>query len=128
MHGQAFATIAASDIERARKWYADTFGFEPVDEGTGGSALYKLDNGTMMLLYPSEFAGTNQATTAGILVDDFNEAAEQIRSKGVEFLDVDLAEGMSTDHGVVTTDEGHKSAWMKDSEGNIIAITEDPAS
>jgi hypothetical protein len=44
-----------------------------------------------VLVYPSEFAGTNQATAASWAVgDDFDEIVEDLRSKGVTFEHYDL--------------------------------------
>ena len=76
------------------------------------------------MLYPSAFAGTNQATAAGFMVDDFDATVAELRSNGVVFEEYDLGEGMATIDGVITLPDGNKGAWFKDSEGNILGLAQ----
>lgn len=119
--------LAASDIDRAKEWYASKLGLEPSMEDTErGMAMY-VHAGSMFLLYMTEAAGTNQATAAGFLVDDFDDVVEQLRANGVTFEDVDFGEGGKTVDGVITAPDGsQKSAWFKDSEGNVLAVSTRP--
>ena len=115
--------LAASDLERAKRWYSDKLGLEPVEEDEYGGATYETGGGTF-LVYTSEFAGTNKATAAGFRVDDFDAAIAELRANGVVFEDVDFGElGVSVD-GVISTPDGKdKAAWFKDSEGNILSLS-----
>jgi catechol 2,3-dioxygenase-like lactoylglutathione lyase family enzyme len=115
------ATVAAADMDRAKAWYRDTLGLEPAMEEEGQGALYRLGD-TMLLLYPSEYAGTNQATSAGFWVDDFDDTVGALRDRGVEFLEFDFGEA-KTENGVLSMPDGQKGAWFKDSEGNILAVS-----
>lgn len=124
MNMQIFATLPALDIERARSWYAEKLGIEPVDSTPDGSLFYDV-GGSMVMVYPSAFAGTNQATAAGLVVKDFDAAAAELRSNGVTFEDYDFGEEFRTVDGVMTAPDGTKGAWFKDSEGNILGVTED---
>ncbi|WP_421952396.1 IS30 family transposase [Pelagibacterium sp.] len=54
------AIVAVSDIERARKFYSETLGLELEEDGMGGVLVYKTGS-TYLLVYPSDFAGTNKA-------------------------------------------------------------------
>ena len=54
----AAATIAVSDLDRAREFYENTLGLSAIYEDAGG-VLYKSGN-SAILVYPSEFAGTQQ--------------------------------------------------------------------
>jgi catechol 2,3-dioxygenase-like lactoylglutathione lyase family enzyme len=65
---KVMATIAVKDIERAKKFYGETLGLKQVNEFEGG-VTYE-SGGVALFVYPSEFAGTNQATSASWLVDD----------------------------------------------------------
>jgi len=115
--------LAASDLERAKRWYADKLGLEPVEEDEYGGLRYEAGGGTF-LVYLSEFAGTNQATAAGFRVEDFDAAISTLRANGVEFEDVDFGEFGSTVDGVISMPDGtDKAAWFKDSEGNILALS-----
>lgn len=115
--------LAASDLERAKRWYEDKLGLEPVTEDEYGGLQYETGGGTF-LVYLSEFAGTSKATAAGFRVEDFDAAITELRSRGVAFEDVDFGEFGSTVDGVISMpDSSDKAAWFKDSEGNIISLS-----
>ena len=117
------AVLPASDLDRAKQWYSEKLGLEPVSEDEYGGVQYEA-GGVMFLVYLSQFAGTNKATAAGFRVDDFDEAVAALRSKGVVFEDVDFGEMGSTVDGVITLADGKdKAAWFKDSEGNILSLS-----
>jgi catechol 2,3-dioxygenase-like lactoylglutathione lyase family enzyme len=118
---QIAATLPASDLERAKAWYARVLQLEPVEITDEGSAWYQAD-GTRFLLYQSQFAGTNQATAAGIRVDDVETAVDELRARGGVFEDYDLGDDLRTVDGIYTSPGGQKLAWLKDSEGNILAL------
>ena len=50
------ATIPASDLGRARKWYADKLGFEHVRQLPGG-LMYDAADTTRFIIYPTPNAG-----------------------------------------------------------------------
>ncbi len=120
-----FASLPASDLDRARAWYENTLGLTPSGLSGEGSLVYELSDSALMI-YESQFAGTNQATAAGIAVRDFDAALAELRSKGVTFEDVDMGDGMATVDGVITGPDGSRIAWFKDSEGNILGLASDP--
>ena len=116
----AAATLAVSDLERARDFYENTLGLAPVQE-VPGAMLYK-SGGSMVLVYPSEYAGTNQATAASWAVgDDFDTIVEDLRTKGVTFEQYDLPE--TTRDGDVHISGEFKAVWLKDPDGNILNLT-----
>lgn len=115
--------LAASDLDRAKRWYAEKLGLEPKSEDEYGNVRY-VTGGSEFLIYQSDFAGTNQATAAGFTVGQFDQVVAELRSRGVEFEEVDFGEFGKTVDGVITSPDGKaKSAWFKDSEGNILAVT-----
>jgi len=115
--------LPASDLDRAKRWYSEKLGIEPVREDEYGGAEYEV-GGAMFLIYRSEFAGTNKATAAGFRVDDFDATVAELRSAGVVFEDVDFGEFGSTVDGVLTMPGStDKAAWFKDSEGNILSLS-----
>ena len=62
-------------------------------------------------------------------VDDVPATVQELRGNGVEFLDYDLP-GLKTEEGIATAEEGGQSfqiAWFTDSEGNIIAVANNPS-
>ena len=114
------ATLPASDFDRAKAWYSDKLGLTPTEEVDDQGAWYET-GGVRFLVYPSGFAGTNQATAASFSTDDFEGAITQLRAAGVVFEDYDF-EDFRTVGGVFTTSDGDRAAWFKDSEGNTLAV------
>lgn len=120
------AALPASDLDRAKAWYSEKLGLQPVWEDEYGGAHYEA-GGTDFLVYVSPFAGTNQATAAGFSVENFDEMIGELRGKGVTFEEVDFGELGKTIDGVISSPDGMgKAAWFKDSEGNILALTTPP--
>jgi predicted enzyme related to lactoylglutathione lyase len=118
------ATIPASDIERAKKWYAETLRFKPSDENPGG-VEYMAGDGTAFILYSSQYAGTNQATAMGFLAKDLSAEVEELKTRGVSFEEYDIP-GVKTVQGIAELPTGERAGWFKDSEGNILALFESP--
>lgn len=118
---QIAATLPASDLERARAWYASVLQLEPSETTEDGSFIYEVE-GSFFMLYASQFAGTNQATAAAISVDDVDAAVADLTSRGAVFEDYDFGADFRTVDGVLTSPSGRKMAWLKDSEGNILGV------
>jgi catechol-2,3-dioxygenase len=114
------AVLPATDLGRAREFYKDKLGLEPAEDGEDG-LVYQLKN-SKFLLYETSFAGTAQNTAADIVTDDLDGDMADLRSRGVVFEEYDFP-GLKTENGVATNDSG-RAAWFKDSEGNILALSE----
>ncbi|MBI5231065.1 MAG: VOC family protein [Coriobacteriales bacterium] len=111
-------------MERAKHFYADVLGFE-IKENAGPTAevLVKSADGTEFALYERPGMPAPQNTTLAFVVDDFDGAASELRSKGVTFEEYDIPEiGLKTVDGVAEM-EGSKASWFKDTEGNIIVMS-----
>ncbi|HEX2090211.1 MAG TPA: VOC family protein [Actinomycetota bacterium] len=119
------ATVAASDIERARTWYRDRLGLSPKREETG-NLWYEFAPGTWLLVYQTGAAGTAQNTQAGWTVTGIETVMEDLRGRGVEFEEYDFGE-MKTANGLLEVPGMGKSAWFKDSEGNTFELSEPAA-
>ena len=114
-------TLPAQDIERAKDWYEEKLELKPVDEAWGGY-WYEVGDDSRFYVYPTEKAGTNEATAMTFSAgDEFDEAVQFLRNRDVEFIEFEMQE-MSTEEGVMTAPNGMKAAWFEDSEGNILAI------
>jgi len=115
--------IPAKDYERAKSWYADKLGLKPVEEVGDQGSYYEVGD-SRFLLYPSEFAGTNQANQLAFEVDDVDATVAELRGAGVEFMELDMPDFKTVD-GVMTMEIAGrelKSGFCTDSEGNIIVI------
>jgi catechol 2,3-dioxygenase-like lactoylglutathione lyase family enzyme len=117
--GQAAATLAVSDMDRASKFYTDTLGFSVAQQSPGGT-LFQGGQGTAFFVYPSQFAGTNKATAMSFNVEDFDATIEELRGKGITFMDFDLGD-FKTENGIAQTPDG-PAAWFTDPDGNIINV------
>ena len=113
------AVLSASDLGRAKAWYAEKLDLKPVEEHE--QEVWYQTGSSRWLLYKSGFAGTNKATSAGFLVDDVEATVAELRGRGVEFQEYDEPDFKTVD-GVATTPDGTKVAWFTDSEGNIISV------
>jgi catechol 2,3-dioxygenase-like lactoylglutathione lyase family enzyme len=116
----AAATLAVSDLGRAREFYESKLGLAAVDEPPG-SVLYRSGN-SVVLVYESEYAGTNRATAASWAVgDEFDAIVDDLRSKGVTFEHYDdLPE--TTREGDIHVMGELKGVWFKDPDGNILSL------
>ena len=116
------ATIPASDFARAKSWYADKLDLTPVEEDEADQGAWYETGGIRFLIYPSGFAGTNQATAATFRTDEFDAAIAHLRAAGVSLIDYDF-EGFQTVDGVFAAPDGNRAAWFMDSEGNTLAVS-----
>jgi hypothetical protein len=80
---------------------------------------YKSGNSTV-LVYKSQFAGSNKATSVTWIVDDVEGTVKALKAKGVAFEHYDFP-GM-TRKGDVHIAGKSKAAWFKDPDGNILAV------
>jgi catechol 2,3-dioxygenase-like lactoylglutathione lyase family enzyme len=113
-----YPTLPARDLARARRFYEQTLGFEPVLVTPGGIIYDAL--GSRFFVYPSQYAGTNQATALAFDVDDLPKIVGELKSRGVRFEEYDMPE-FKSNNGIVQTPDG-PGAWLKDTEGNILGL------
>jgi predicted enzyme related to lactoylglutathione lyase len=117
------AYVPVSDMSRARKFYEEKLGLVAKEEYGGGTGLvYECGKGTSFFMYKSAGAGTSRASQAFWAVEDLEAEVAELRGKGVKFEEYDMP-GLKTVNGI-NTGGGAKTAWFKDSEGNILAISQ----
>jgi len=115
----AVATVAVKDLKAAKKFYGDTLGLKLTPVPEPEVLNYKSGNSTV-LVYKSQFAGSNKATSVTWIVDDVEGTARDLKAKGVAFEHYDFP-GM-TRKGDVHIAGQSKAAWFKDPDGNILAV------
>jgi catechol 2,3-dioxygenase-like lactoylglutathione lyase family enzyme len=119
--------LPAQDLDRARAFYADRLGLEPVDERPGG-LLYRVGSGEFVL-FLSTGRSSGDHTQMGFEVDDIEATVAELRSRGVVFEDYD-APGLRTRDGIADIEgnypskgaSGERGAWFRDSEGNLLGV------
>src|SRR5688500_898511 len=116
-----YAYIPAKDVSRARKFYEEKLGFKAAREEVAGGVVYEFGKGTACFLYPTPNAGTSRASQAFWQVTDVEREVAELKSKGVKFEEYNMP-GMKD--GIMTAG-GAKSAWFRDTEGNILALVQE---
>jgi predicted enzyme related to lactoylglutathione lyase len=114
------AYIPASDLRRARKFYEETIGLKPKEEYAGG-VTYEC-GGAEVFLYPTPNAGTSKASQAFWQVADVEAEVAELKGRGVKFEEYDIP-GIAMKNSIATGG-GAKTAWFKDTEGNILAVSQ----
>jgi catechol 2,3-dioxygenase-like lactoylglutathione lyase family enzyme len=111
--------LPARDLNRARKFYSEKLGLDPIEERPGG--LRYRSNNSFFVLFESAGEASGTHTQMGWEVAD-------IKARGVVFEEYDLP-GLKTANGIAeiagnypSKGVGEKGAWFKDSEGNLLGI------
>lgn len=122
----AATRLPAQDLERARAFYRDRLGLDPIEERPGG--LRYLLGGSEFVLFASSGASPGTFTQMAVYVDDLETTVKALRERGVEFENYD-SPGLKTRDGIAEIEgnypskgSGERAAWLHDSEGNLIAI------
>jgi len=117
---QPVATIAVRDLDTARRFYEDKIGLTPAREEEGPALTFRC-GAFSLLVYKSDYAGTNKATSVTWMVgDEIGDIVRQLGSKGVAFEQYDMPDVVRD--GDVHVFGAIKSAWFKDPDGNIHAL------
>ena len=116
----AVANVAVKDLDTARRFYEHTLGLVPVHNEGGELIVYRSGN-TVLNVYRSQFAGTNQATAVTWVVgDQLDAVVRQLKERGVRFEHYDMP-GLRRE-GDVHIGGDMKVAWFKDPDGNILNV------
>ena len=119
--------LPAQDLERARAFYAEKLGLEPVEERPGG-LRYRCGAGSFVL-FASTGVASGDHTQMAWEVDDIEAVVHRLRSRGVVFEEVDVP-GLQTVDGIAEVEGnypssggvGERAAWFRDSEGNLLGV------
>jgi catechol 2,3-dioxygenase-like lactoylglutathione lyase family enzyme len=118
--------LPAKDLERARKFYSEKLGLEPVEQRPGG--LRYQCGGANFALFASAGVASGTHTQMAWEVDDIETAVAALRTRGVVFEDYDTP-GLQTVNGVAditgnypSKGVGERGAWFRDSEGNLLSL------
>jgi catechol 2,3-dioxygenase-like lactoylglutathione lyase family enzyme len=118
--------LPAQDLDRARAFYAEKLGLEPVEEREGG-LRYRCASGEFSL-FASGGAPSGAHTQIAFEVDDLETVVAELRRRGVVFEQVDVP-GLRTVDGIADIEGnypskgvGERGAWFRDSEGNLLGI------
>ncbi|MER5385429.1 VOC family protein [Streptomyces sp. NPDC006465] len=121
--------LPAQDLERARRFYSEKLGLDPVDERPGG-LLYRCGD-SEFVVFASTGSSPGSFTQMALRVDDIEAVVAELKRRGVVFEEVDLP-GLRTRDGIAEIQgnypskgaRGERGAWFHDSEGNLLGIGE----
>ena len=119
--------LPCQDLERARRFYSEKLGLDPIEERPGG-LRYEGAAGEFAL-YQSAGSSPGTFTQLAFDVDDIEAVVGALRQRGVEFEDVDVP-GLKTVAGIAEVEgnypskksSGELAAWFRDSEGNLLGV------
>jgi catechol 2,3-dioxygenase-like lactoylglutathione lyase family enzyme len=124
--GKVATRLPAQDLERARAFYAEKLGLEPVEEREGG--LRYVCAAGEFALFESQGGPSGDHTQMGWEVDDIEATVTDLRSRGVVFEEYDFP-GLLTVDGIAEIEGnypskgvGERAVWFRDSEGNLLGI------
>ena len=117
---EAMATVAVTDLDRARRFYEGVLGLRPTPNQEPGTAAYQTGR-SILLVYPSHYAGTNRATAATFRVGNKVDAiVKDLRAKGMTFEHYELPDTKL--EGDIHVSGHRRLAWLKDPDGNVLAF------
>jgi catechol 2,3-dioxygenase-like lactoylglutathione lyase family enzyme len=114
------AIVAVRDLDRARLFYGNVLGLELAEEGPEEGVLVYRTGATKLVVYRSDFAGTNRANAVvwgvGEALDAIVAGLETRGAAFEHYPDIGRLEGNVHHAG------GEKLVWIKDPDGNILHI------
>jgi catechol 2,3-dioxygenase-like lactoylglutathione lyase family enzyme len=113
------AALPATDLQRAKRFYADQLGLTPESEGPNG-LFYRCGGTTRFLVFPSGGAASGTHTQMTWNAPDIEAVVADLKTRGVVFEEYATPE-VKTINSVATLGQS-KGAWFKDSEGNLLAL------
>jgi catechol 2,3-dioxygenase-like lactoylglutathione lyase family enzyme len=116
--------LPVKDLERARRFYEQQLGLEPVGLKQDGKFVYRC-GGTELALFPRAEGTKATHTAVSFRVEKIGAAVAELERRGVRFADYDLPGLKTVEHVCVLGSE--KAAWFDDPEGNILCLHEDLA-
>ena len=125
-NAKAATRLPAQDLQRARAFYSEKLGLDPVEEREGG--LRYVCAAGEFAIFASAGAPSGTHTQMGWEVEDIESTVRELRARGVKFEEYDLP-GIRTVEGIADISGnyaskgiGERGAWFRDSEGNMLGI------
>jgi catechol 2,3-dioxygenase-like lactoylglutathione lyase family enzyme len=127
-NAHAVTKLPAQDLERARAFYRDKLGLEPVEERTGG--LRYLCGPTEFHLFSSAGAPSGESTQMAFEVENLEATLVDLRARGVTFERFEMS-GFDVQGDMIAAPDNYPSkgtrelgTFFYDSEGNLIGIAQ----
>jgi catechol 2,3-dioxygenase-like lactoylglutathione lyase family enzyme len=122
----AFSGFSVDSLAKAQEFYSTKLGLK-VDKDKMGLTLH-LPGGASVFVYPKDNHEPATFTILNFVVDNIDEAVDELTNRGVRFEHYD--NGMKTDKkGIVrgiSAGQGPDIAWFKDPAGNFVSVLKEP--
>ncbi len=119
-------SLPAVDLSRAKKFYHETLGLK-IDWEDARGVMFESGDGSMLYIYKREPTKADH-TAVVFQVEGIDSEVKELRRKGIKFEEYDIPGlGVKTVDGISTRRVGDyeaKSAWFKDTEGNILSLVQ----
>ena len=116
---EAFTSLAVENLNRTKEFYTSKLGLKILMEDVDQHMMLGTEKGSKILIYQREKSKAEH-TVLGFMVDDVKSTVEKLKSKGVT---METYKGLTDEDGIA--DVGGTTAWFKDTEGNILNISEE---
>lgn len=114
------ATLPATDLERAKRFYTEKLGLTVESEAPEG--IFYRSGDTHFLVFPSGGTASGTHTQASWIVDDVESEVAALKARGVIFEEYDTP-SLKTVNSIVTVGP-LKGGWFRDSEGNLLSLVQ----
>jgi len=118
---RTYPSLPATDLERARRFYEDVLGLAPA-RVTPAGVFYATGEGTEVFVFPSSGRASGSHTQVGFRVADIGAEVADLKRRGVTFETYEF-EGFDPATSIASFPLS-RSAWFKDSEGNLIGVVQ----
>ena len=117
----AQATVPAEDLRRAIRFYTEVLGLKKQDAAEPMVAVFEAGRGSSILMYQRPGRTKAEHTAITFTVDDLDAVVDGLIAKGVQLEQYDMGP-IKTDARGIADQGSHRIAWVKDPEGNILAM------
>lgn len=115
----AVTTVAVTDLERARRFFADRLGLTLMEE-TPFAFRFGAGKGTQLSVRKGQ-PNVGQ-TVAHFEVDDIEAVVKDLTSRGVEFQEYETPKTVD----FIAQVGPARGAWFTDDDGNVFGVREGP--
>lgn len=114
--------IAADDLDRARRFYAETLGL-PYLGFDGFAHSFQAGPNVLRLTRPPQRVAAGY-TVLGWVTADIARDVAALKADGVAFEHYPFFGDQQDAEGIWTAPGGDRVAWFKDTEGNILSLAQ----
>lgn len=122
----SFSGVSTNDTESTKNFYTNVLGLKLKSDQMG--LLFELPNESEIFIYEKDDHTPANYTVLNLVVDNIEQAVNELKEKGVVFEKYDWGGGAKTDELDIMRGKsagmGPDIAWFKDPAGNFLAVLE----